>query len=56
MAMVLYPDVLRKAQQQVDAVIGRDRLPNFDDVGSLPYVDAIIHEVLRWRPVAPSGT
>ena len=55
LAMVLYPDVLRKAQKEVDAVIGRDRPPSFDDVDTLPYVDALIREVLRWRPVAPSG-
>ena len=55
MAMILYPEVMQRAQKEIDMVVGRDRLPDFDDVDSLPYVDAIIREVLRWRPVAPSG-
>ena len=55
LAMVSYPDVLRRAQKEIDTIIGRDRPPTFDDVETLPYVDALIREVLRWLPVAPSG-
>ncbi|KAI0060062.1 cytochrome P450 [Artomyces pyxidatus] len=55
LAMVLYPDARRKAQQELDTVIGRDRLPDFQDEESLPYVTALVKEVLRWRPVAPLG-
>ncbi|KAJ7670878.1 cytochrome P450 [Mycena polygramma] len=51
LAMVMYPDVYRKAQAAVDDVVGYRRLPDFED--DIPYVDAIVREVLRWRPVLP---
>ena len=54
--MTLYPDVQKKAQDEIDAVIGNDRLPDFDDRNKLPYIEAIIAELLRWLPVAPNGT
>ncbi|KAH7305581.1 cytochrome P450 [Stachybotrys elegans] len=44
-----------KAQSLIDKVVGRDRLPNFDDRPKLAYIDAIVYEVLRWRPVAAGG-
>ncbi|KAH8197565.1 hypothetical protein TruAng_008249 [Truncatella angustata] len=44
-----------KAQQLIDEVVGQDRLPQFEDQPRLTYVTAIIHEVLRWRPVVPGG-
>ncbi|KAJ7131168.1 cytochrome P450 [Mycena epipterygia] len=53
LAMTMYPEVQAKAQAAVDAVVGQGRLPNFDD--SIPYVDAVLREVLRWRPVLPLG-
>ncbi|KAJ6552210.1 hypothetical protein DFH09DRAFT_925352, partial [Mycena vulgaris] len=43
------------AQREIDAVVGHDRLPNFEDKDSLPYIRAIIKETLRWRPVSPLG-
>ncbi|KAJ4484986.1 cytochrome P450 [Lentinula edodes] len=55
LAMVIYPEVQDKAQQELDAVVGPGRLPDFSDRGSLPYIDAIVKEVLRWSPVAPLG-
>ena len=53
--MVENPHVWKRAQAEIDAVVGIDRLPEFDDKPSLPYVDAVIREVLRWRPVFPLG-
>lgn len=53
LAMVLYPDVMRKAQAHIDAIVGRDRLPSFSDRESLPYIDAIVKETHRWRTVGP---
>ncbi|EJT98958.1 cytochrome P450 [Dacryopinax primogenitus] len=52
-AMVLYPDVQRKSQAELDAVVGRDRLPTINDREHLPYCAAIVQEILRWHPVTP---
>ncbi|KAK0501166.1 cytochrome P450 [Armillaria luteobubalina] len=52
-AMLLYPEVQAKAQAEIDAVIGDDRLPRFDDRERLQYVNALVLEVLRWHTVAP---
>ncbi|KAF8895097.1 cytochrome P450 [Infundibulicybe gibba] len=54
-AMAINPDVQRKAQREIDAVVGNDRLPEPRDRPSLPYVEAIYREVMRWRPVVPLG-
>ncbi|KAG1848016.1 cytochrome P450 [Suillus subluteus] len=53
--MVLYPDVQKCAQAEIDSVIGRDRLPTFEDRASLPYIDAVVRETFRWQPVTPIG-
>ncbi|KAG1770938.1 cytochrome P450 [Suillus occidentalis] len=56
LAMILYPEVQAKGQAEIDSVIGAtSRLPNFDDRPLLPYVDAILRELLRWIPVVPLG-
>lgn len=52
--MVLHPEVQQRAQAEIDEVVG-DRLPEFTDRDSLPYIDWIIQEVLRWGPVSPIG-
>ena len=54
-AMVAFPEAQRRAQAELDAVVGRARLPTYADAPRLPYVRAIIREVLRWRPVARLG-
>jgi cytochrome P450 len=56
LAMVLNPHVQKRAQAEIDALIGRDRLPTFEDRASLPYIDAIVRETFRWEPVVPLGT
>lgn len=53
--MIQNPDVQKRAQTAVDEVVGRDRLPDFSDHLSIPFVDAVIKEVLRWRMVLPLG-
>ena len=55
MACVLYPKSAGKAQEELDSVVGKDRLPSFDDISNLPYVNAFIKEVIRWRPIGPMG-
>ncbi|KAK0231788.1 cytochrome P450 [Armillaria nabsnona] len=54
-AMVLFPDVQRKAQAEIDAIVGIDRLPRSDDRERLPYMNALVLEVSRWHTVAPLG-
>jgi cytochrome P450 len=53
--MMLYPDIQKRAQAELDSVIGREQLPTFDDRPRLPFVDAVCKEILRWHPVAPIG-
>ena len=53
--MTQYPEVQRKAQLELDTVVGRDRLPEFSDLDSLPYIRAIVKELLRWHVVVPIG-
>ncbi len=54
--MTLYPDIQARGRQEIFRVLGTgDRLPAFSDDKSIPYIDAIIKEVLRWRPVTPMG-
>lgn len=55
LAMTLFPDVLKRAQDEIDNVIGTNRLPSFEDRPSLPYVEALVKEVFRWHVVAPMG-
>ncbi|KAF4472748.1 cytochrome P450 [Fusarium albosuccineum] len=53
--MVLHPEIQEKARSQLDSVIGPDRLPNFSDRASLPYIEHIVQEIYRWSPLAPLG-
>ena len=53
LAMVLFPESQRKAQDELDKVVGFDRLPEYEDKENLPYINALWKEVLRWHPIAP---
>ncbi|KAG6902463.1 hypothetical protein C0995_016325 [Termitomyces sp. Mi166 len=55
LAMALNPDVMKKAQAEIDSVVGHDRLPTLEDRPYLPYIDALTKEVFRWNVVAPLG-
>ncbi|KAH4181805.1 hypothetical protein HBI80_226140 [Parastagonospora nodorum] len=55
LCMLLNPEVQKKAQEELDRVVGPDRLPTWEDEESLPYVRGVIKEVLRWRPVNKFG-
>ncbi|TFY50489.1 hypothetical protein EVG20_g11487, partial [Dentipellis fragilis] len=48
-AMLLYPEVQQRAQDEIDTVVGRSRAPNFADFDQLPYIQAVVKELLRWR-------
>ena len=53
--MTLHPAIQTKGQQEIDNVIGNDRLPKLANRDALPYVEAIVKEVFRWNPVLPIG-
>ncbi|KAF8661202.1 hypothetical protein AX16_001482 [Volvariella volvacea WC 439] len=55
LALMCYPEVQRKAQAEIDAHIKPGNLPDFTDRESLPYLSALVKEVLRWYPVSPLG-
>ena len=53
--MALYPEVQKKAQAEIDAVIGPNRLPDFHDRPSLPYINAVVKESSRWNLATPKA-
>lgn len=55
LAMTLFPDVVTKSHEEIDGVVGSERLPNFEDGKDLPYTRAIVKEILRWRAVNKFG-
>ncbi|KAG2046503.1 cytochrome P450 [Suillus hirtellus] len=55
LAMVLYPEAQKRAQAEIESVVGKERLPTFEDRASLPYIDAVVRETWRWQPVVPLG-
>ncbi|KAF8628642.1 hypothetical protein AX15_003774 [Amanita polypyramis BW_CC] len=52
-SMACNPSAQKKAQDEMDKIVGTGRLPNFEDRASLPYVEALLRETLRWRVVTP---
>ncbi|KAH9021877.1 cytochrome P450 [Lactarius hengduanensis] len=55
LALILYPEVQRRAQAELDSVISRDRLPTYGDKPRLPYIEAMSKELMRWHMVTPLG-
>lgn len=53
--MLLYPEVQKKAQHEIDLVVGNQRLPGFDDRESLPYLECVLRELYRWSCPLPLG-
>jgi cytochrome P450 len=51
--MAMNPKAQKKAQSQIDAVVGGNRLPMIEDRPLLPYIDAILRETLRYSTVIP---
>lgn len=51
--MALYPEVQKKAQAELDRVVGSTRLPEFSDLDRMPYIQAVRLETLRWLPLVP---
>jgi cytochrome P450 len=53
--MAMHPEIQARAREELDAVVGSDRLPTYEDYDALPYIQAIIMECTRWLPVTPMG-
>lgn len=53
LTMAGYPEVQEKVHEEIDRVIGRDRLPSSDDRPQMPYCEATIMEVMRWITIVP---
>jgi cytochrome P450 len=53
--MLLFPSVMRKAQNELDTIVGRNRQPDYEDSKALSYTHALVQEVQRWRPILPLG-
>jgi cytochrome P450 len=51
--MVLFPGLQKTAQDEIDHIVGGNRLPSFADKPSLPYISCIVWECLRWNPAGP---
>lgn len=51
---LLNPDCIQRVQQELDAVVGL-RMPTVQDISQLPYLTAFLHELLRFRPILPTG-
>ncbi|KAJ3485041.1 hypothetical protein NLI96_g5232 [Meripilus lineatus] len=52
-AMMVYPKVQQRAQEEIDRIVGHERLPLLEDRENLPYVDALVKEVFRFHSVTP---
>lgn len=55
LAMMQHQHVLKRAQAEIDSVIGGERLPTFEDKERLPYCNAVFTETMRWGVPVPLG-
>ncbi|THH07896.1 hypothetical protein EW146_g9173 [Bondarzewia mesenterica] len=56
LALARFPEAQKRAQAEIDAIVGRGRLPDYDDREKMPYIEALCQELLRWRLASPMGT
>ncbi|KAJ6570526.1 cytochrome P450, partial [Mycena vulgaris] len=55
LSMVLHPECMKKAQEEIDSIVGLNRLPEYNDRPYLPYLEAVMQETLRWQPAVELG-
>jgi len=57
MAVIIYPETFKRAQEEIDRVVGADgsTMPTFKSMNDLPYCFALTKEIFRWMPSAPGG-
>ena len=53
--MLHHPEVVKRAQEEIDRVVGTDRLPTYEDRVNLPYLECIVKEIFRFNPAVPIG-
>eukprot|EP00475_Leptophrys_vorax_P016725 TRINITY_DN23222_c0_g1_i1.p1 TRINITY_DN23222_c0_g1~~TRINITY_DN23222_c0_g1_i1.p1 ORF type:complete len:504 (+),score=129.41 TRINITY_DN23222_c0_g1_i1:1134-2645(+) len=53
--MAAFPEVQAQFQEELDQVVGDSRLPRYEDQPKLPYCNAVIKEVFRFRAISPIG-
>ncbi len=52
----MFPETQKLAQEEVDRVVGFDRMPEMDDISKCPYVHACVKEAIRWMPTIILGS
>jgi cytochrome P450 len=55
LACIVWPEVQQRAREEIDRVVGPDRLPTYDDYVNMPYIRCCIKESLRWMPTVVLG-
>ncbi|KAF7368860.1 Cytochrome P450 [Mycena venus] len=53
--MLANPEAQKKAQEEIDFITGGKYLPTFNDEAAMPYVSALVKEVMRWENVSPAA-
>ena len=53
--ILIRPEIQKMAQEELDTVTGKERLPTLEDRPRLPFINAVCKEVTRWRPAGPLG-